>query len=92
MSEFHKTRMGQQFYERTVPDLVNAVKRIADQAEGKRDPRIKELIDHAGYLADAVDTLMETPIELGSQETLDAFELLRGQAAAVRRILGLIGC
>ena len=89
MSEtpFFKTRMGHQFYERTMPELVKAVERLAGSYEGKRDPRIQELIDHAGYLVDAVEQVMITPIKPGSARTLEAFDLLRSQAAAVQRIL-----
>ena len=93
MSEtpFFKTRMGHQFYERTMPALAKAVDRLADSYERKRDPRIQELIDHAGYLVDAVEKVMITPIEPGSAKTREAFDSLRSQAAAVRRILGQIG-
>ena len=89
MSEtpFFKTRMGQQFYERTMPALVKAVERLAESYEGKRDPRIQELIDHVGYLVDGVERLTDTPIEPGTPATREAFNLLRSQAAAVRRIL-----
>ncbi len=92
MSEtpFFKTRMGPQFYERSMPALVKAVERLADTYEGKRDPRIQELIDHVGYLVDGVDRVMVTPIEPGSERTLEAFDLLRSQAAAVQRILARI--
>jgi hypothetical protein len=31
--EFHETRMGRQFYERTLPELVRQVERLADSAE-----------------------------------------------------------
>ena len=89
MSEtpFYKTRMGQQFYDRTMPALVEAVGRLADGDDGKRDPRIQELIEHAGYLVEGVEQMMNTPIEPGSATTREAFDLLRSQAAAVRRIL-----
>jgi len=30
---FHATRMGQQFYERTLPELVRQVARLADAVE-----------------------------------------------------------
>ena len=89
MSEtpFFKTRMGQQFYERTVPALVKAVERLADTYEGKRDPRVQELVDHAGCLVEAIEKLMTTPIEPGGERTREAFDSLRSQAAAMRRIL-----
>ena len=93
MSEtpFFKTRMGHQFYEGTMPALVKAVEHLADSYEGQRDPRIRELIEHAGYLVDGVEQLMDTPIEPGSAKTREAFDLLRNQAAAVRRILRKVG-
>ncbi len=92
MSEtpFFKTRMGHQFYERTMPALAKAVERLADNYDGKRDPCIQELVDHAGYLVDAAEQLLDTPIEPGSAKTREAFDLLRSQASAVRRILASI--
>ena len=69
-----------------MPALVKAVERLADSYEGKRGPRIQELIDHAGYLVEAVEVLMNTPVEPGSRATREAFDQLRSQAAAVRRI------
>ena len=92
MSEtpFFKTRMGQQFYERTMPALVKAVKRLADSHDGNRDPRMQELVDHAGYLVEGVEQLLNTPIEPGSAKTREAFDSLRSQAAAVRRILLIV--
>ena len=92
MSEtpFFKTRMGQQFYDRTMPALVKAVERLADSYEGERDPRTRELVEHAGYLIEAVEKVMITPIEPGSERTLEAFDLLRSQSAAVQRILARI--
>lgn len=74
----------------TVPDLIKAVERLAGSVEGKRDPRIQELIEHAGYLVESVDELMDAPIEPGSATTREAFATLQGQAAAVRRILALV--
>lgn len=79
--------MGEKFICKTVPDLIKAVERLAGNVEGKRDPAIQELIEHAGYLVDGVEQVMDTSIEPGSTKTVEAFELLRSQAAAVRRIL-----
>ena len=88
MAEFHETKMGRDFYDRTMPALVKAVERLADTvAAEKRDPAVAELIEYAGHLADAAERLLDTPIEPGSARTLDAFDLLRANAAAVRRIL-----
>lgn len=30
---FHQTRMGQRFYERTLPELVRQIERLADAVE-----------------------------------------------------------
>ena len=71
---FYKTRMGE--------------KRLASNiADEKRDPAVAELIEYAGYLAQSAERLLNIPIEPGSTESRDAFDLLRDYAAAVRRIL-----
>ena len=91
MTEFHNTRMGRDFYDRTVPALVRAVERLADAVAAEtRDPAVAELIEYAGHLADSAERLLDTPIEPGSPATLDAFDLLRANAAAVRRVLAKI--
>lgn len=88
MCDFYKTRMGQQFYDRTMPELVKAIDSLANcVAAEKREPAAAELVEYAGYLADSVERLLDTPIEPGSAESRDAFDLLRGHTAAVRRIL-----
>jgi len=84
---FYKTRMGEKFICKTVPDLIKAVDRLAGSVEGNRDPRIQELIEHAGYLVEGVERVLILPIEPRSVKTREAFDLLRGQAAAVRLIL-----
>ena len=33
MDEFHKTRMGQRFYERTMPELVQQIERLNELLE-----------------------------------------------------------
>ena len=41
MDEFHKTRMGQHFYERTMPELVKQLGRLNDLLDrliAQRDP------------------------------------------------------
>lgn len=42
MPELHETRMGQKFFEHTMPELVNQLKRLAD-AEEKRMKHLPEL-------------------------------------------------
>ena len=89
MADFHQTRMGQVFFERTMPDLVRAVERLADAAD-KRDPTTRELIDRAADLCDAAEALMDVEIVPGSPRTVEAFERLRASAKAVRRVLAKI--
>ena len=36
---FHATRMGQQFYERTLPELVRQITRLADAVERLTEER-----------------------------------------------------
>ncbi len=43
-----------------MPAMVKAVERLADSYEGKRNPRMQELIDHGGYLVAAVEKVMIT--------------------------------
>ena len=39
-AEFHKTRTGRQFFERTLPDLVRQVERLADAMERSAAPEL----------------------------------------------------
>lgn len=39
MAEFHETRMGQQFYDKTMPALVKAIERLAESLELIRKTR-----------------------------------------------------
>lgn len=41
--EFHETRMGQRFYERTVPELVRQVERLADALERGRPKPVESV-------------------------------------------------
>jgi hypothetical protein len=45
MSDFYKTRMGQRFYERTMPDLVKQLERLNEllaRLVGQQDQRDEE--------------------------------------------------
>ena len=91
MAEFHETKAGRQFYDRTMPALVNAVERLADAvATEKRESAVAELIEYVGYLAESADRVMEMPIEPSNSATREVFDLPRANAAAVRRILARI--
>ena len=82
--------MGEKFICKTVPDLIRAIERLADGVTGRRDPAVEELIEDADHLAEAAETVLDVEIMSGSPRTREAFDLLRGQAAAVRRVLAKI--
>ena len=45
---FYKTRMGEKFYCKTVPDLIKAIERLADVLENvvaEREAREKDVAD-----------------------------------------------
>ena len=42
---FYRTRMGQQFYERTIPELVKQIERLNDNLERWADHREKSAGD-----------------------------------------------
>ena len=84
---FYRTAMGRECYEKRVPDLIAAIDRLADGVQAKRDPSVQELIDYAADLCEAADAVMNVEIVPGSPKTREAFDLLRANAAAVRRIL-----
>ena len=89
MSEtpFYKTRMGQRYYEHTMPELVKQLERLASDVQGRRDPAVQELIDSAGNLVEAAENVMNTEIVLGSPRTRTVFDSLRTNAAHLRRLL-----
>jgi len=77
---FFKTAMGRQYYDRTLPDLVKAVERVAAALE--RD----DLGPATDDLLDAVDELFETEIVPGSERTREAFGAVRERAQALRKL------
>ncbi len=86
--QFFQTRIGRQFYDQTLPALVEAVDRLASAvAEDRREPVVDELVSYARDLCDAAEAALNVEIVPGSTATREAFDLLRANAAAVRRIL-----
>ena len=75
---FYKTRMGRHYYEKTLPDLVKAIDRLADCG----------LRESAQRLVEAVDDLLDTEIVPDSERTREAFAAVRLRAKAVRRSFG----
>jgi hypothetical protein len=71
MTEFHQTRMGQQFYDRTVPELVRQLQRLNENLE-RRD-----LQQATADLVAAAERVLDTEIVPGSKATIEAFDELR---------------
>ncbi len=89
--QFFQTRMGRQFYDHTLPALVEAVDRLAGAvAADRRDPAVVELIAYARDLCDAAEAVLNVEFAPGSTATREAFDLLRANTAAVRRILARV--
>ena len=92
---FYKTRGGEKFLFKTVPDLTRQLERLSDGVaqlvDGQRDPAVQELISYAPDLADAVERVLDVEIVPGNPKTIEAFDLLRANAAAMRRILAKLG-
>jgi len=71
MTEFHLTRMGQTFYDRTVPELVRQLQRLNENLE-RRDLR-----QATADLVAAAEHVLDTEIVPGSEATTAAFRELR---------------
>lgn len=81
---FYATRMGRTFYERTMPDLVKAVDRLATAtADPDRERRVAELAEYAGYLCDATERVVQAAPASDDQDIDSA----RNYVRAVRRIV-----
>jgi len=78
MTEFHLTRMGQTFYDRTVPELVRQLQRLNENLE-RRDLR-----QATASLVAAAERVLDTEIVPGSKATIEAFRELRRAARQVR--------
>ena len=83
MSDFYKTRMGQRFYERTMPDLVKQLDRIAERMPAG-EPKVDELLLATYGLVNAVDEVFNAEIVPGSEATKRAFKNLRERADTAR--------
>ena len=91
---FYRTRMGQRFYERTMPTLVEQLERLNARLDGIEvlkaagtapDPKVDELLLATYGLVNAVDEVFRTEIVSGSEATRRAFQNLRARAKIARR-------
>ncbi len=91
MSEpkFFQTRMGQRFYEHTMPELVRQLERLNDRVgqlvPARRDPAVQELIEYANDFCEAAEKVMNVEIAPGSPAdpgSLRVSRRLRGCCAA----------
>jgi len=93
MSEtpFYKTRMGQRFYEHTMPELVKQLERLNERL-GKiaRTASVDDLVEAATDLIAAVERVLDTEIVPGSPATRAAFAELRTCAHTARDAVGAV--
>ena len=90
MSEpnFFQTRIGRQFYEATMPELVKQLKRIAERLptnDSNGAARVNELLLATYGLVNAVTDVLDTEITPGSGATQRAFRNLRIRAKSARQ-------
>ncbi len=86
---FYKTRMGEKFICKTVPDLVKAIERLASGIEGERAPAVQQLIESAGQLCDNAEKVLNVEIVAGRPRSREAFDSLRRDVKTVRELLAL---
>jgi len=75
MAEFHETKMGRDFYDRTVPELVRQLTRLNQNLE-RRSTDV-DLRQAAADLVAAAERVLDTEIVPGSKATIAAFRELR---------------
>jgi len=75
MTEFHLTRMGRDFYDRTVPELVRQLQRLNENLE--RRAAAPDLQQATADLVAAADRVLDVEIVPGSKATAAAFGELR---------------
>ena len=85
MDEFHKTRMGHTFFDRTMPDLVAQLEKLNESlASRRRDDDIDDLLLATYGLVNAAKEVLEVQIVTGSAETVAAFGNLRKRMEIAR--------
>jgi hypothetical protein len=90
---FYRTRRGERFFCKTLPDLIKAIERIADrlpEVRSERQTGIDELLLATYGLANAVDEILDTEIVPGSKATQQAFRNLRSRAKTARQSADVI--
>lgn len=85
MTDFHTTRMGQAFYDRTVPELIRQLQRLNENLE--RRTTAPELRQATADLVAAAERVLDVPIAPGSKATTAAFRELRRAAREVRKAM-----
>jgi len=89
MTEFHLTRMGQQFYDKTAPELVRQLQRLNENLERRTaDPDLRQA---TADLVAAAERVLDTEIVPGSKATIAAFRELRRAVREARDAMGEIG-
>jgi len=82
MTEFHLTRMGQTYYDRTVPELVRQLQRLNENLERRAAGQA------TADLVAAAERVLDTEIVPGSKATIEAFRELRRAVRAAHEIGG----
>jgi hypothetical protein len=78
MTEFHLTRMGQQFYDKTAPELVRQLQRLNENLERRAAGQA------TADLVAAAERVLDTEIVPGSKATIEAFRELRRSVREAR--------
>jgi hypothetical protein len=89
MSDFFKTRMGQRFYEHTMPELVKQLERLTARLDARSTSGPGKTLDElllATYgLVNAAEQVLNVEIVPGAEETLGAFRNLRSRMETARK-------
>jgi hypothetical protein len=81
MAELHETRIGQQFLDRTIPELVRQLQRLNENLE-RRDLR-----QATASIVAAAERVLDVEIVPGSKATIEAFDELRRAVREAREAI-----
>lgn len=90
---FYRTRRGEIFFEKQVPDLIQALERIADQLPRRQSDAqrvIDELLLATYGLVTAANEVLDIETLPGSEATTRAFANLRERAEIARQAADVI--
>jgi len=85
---FYRTKMGEKFYCKTVPDLIKAVERLADRLAEQAPPQpteVDDLLLATDGLVNAIEEVFNAEIVPGSDATARTSKNLRARADVARK-------